>query len=48
MGRITKAIRSSRETARNHREISHAIERAATPAMREEIILMAQRQGYNR
>jgi hypothetical protein len=48
MNRITRAIRSSRETARNRREIGRAIERAATPAMRDEIILMAQRQGYPR
>ncbi len=48
MSRITNAIRSSREIARNRREIGRAIERAATPAMRDEIILMAQRQGYSR
>jgi hypothetical protein len=48
MSRITNAIRSSREISRNRREIGRAIERAATPAMRDEIILMAQRQGYSR
>ena len=48
MSRITKAIRSNRELARNRREIGRAIDRAATPAMRDEIILMAQRQGYSR
>ncbi|MET3805661.1 hypothetical protein ABIB25_002665 [Nakamurella sp. UYEF19] len=48
MSRITNAIRSNREISRNRREIGRAIERAATPAMRDEIILMAQRQGYTR
>lgn len=48
MSRIANAIRSSREVSRNRREIGRAIERAATPAMRDEIILMAQRQGYSR
>ncbi len=45
MSRITNAIRSNREISRNRRELGRAIERAATPAMRDEIILMAQRQG---
>ena len=48
MSRITNAIRSNREISRNRRELGRAIERAATPAMRDEIILMAQRQGVNR
>lgn len=48
MSRITTAIRNSRENARNRREIGRAIERAATPAMRDEIILMAQRQRFPR
>lgn len=48
MSRITNAIRKSRESSRNRREIGRALERAATPAMRDEIILMAQRQGYTR
>ncbi len=47
MNRITQAIRSSRQVSRNRREIGRAIERASTPAMRDEIILMAQRQGFN-
>ena len=45
MSRIGNAIRNSRQGARNRREIGRAIDRAATPAMRDEIILMAQRQG---
>lgn len=46
MSRITNAIRNSRTDARNRREISRAIERAATPSMRDEIIMIAQRQGF--
>jgi len=46
MNRITKLIRSNRETSRNRRELGRAIDRAATPAMRDEIILMAQRHGH--
>ena len=48
MSRITNAIRSSRANARNRREIGRAIERAATPAMRDEIIVMMQRQMIQR
>jgi len=48
MSRITQSIRTSREQSRNRRELGRAIERAATPAMRDEIILMAQRQGLTR
>ena len=48
MSRISTAIRTSRENSRNRRDIGRAIERAATPAMRDEIILMAQRQGVQR
>ena len=47
MNRITNALRKSRENSRNSREIGRAIERAATPSMRDEIILMAQRQRQN-
>lgn len=45
MSRLAKAIRSHRENTRNHRAVNYAIERAATPAMRDEIILLAQRQN---
>jgi len=48
MSRITQSIRTSREQSRNRRELGRAIERAATPAMRDEIILMAQRQALTR
>ena len=48
MSRITQSIRTSRELSRNRRELGRAIQRAATPAMRDEIILMAQRQGLTR
>ena len=48
MSRITQSIRTNRELSRNRRALSRAIERAGTPAMRDEIILMAQRQGLSR
>jgi len=44
MSRLAKAIRSHRENARTPREVSRAIDQASTPAMRDELILMAQRQ----
>lgn len=45
MSRVAKAIRSRRELNRNRREIDRAITNAATPAMRDELILVAQRHG---
>ena len=48
MSRITNALRANRDKSRNRREIGRAIERAATPTMRDEIIVMAQRQNYLR
>jgi hypothetical protein len=38
-------MRSRRELNRNRREIERAITNAATPAMRDELILVAQRSG---
>ena len=46
MSRLTKAIRTHRDDTRTRRAINHAIDRAATPALRDELILMVQRQGY--
>lgn len=43
MSRLAKAIRSHRETIRTRRELDRAIGNAATPAMRDELILVAQR-----
>ena len=45
MSRLTKAIRSHREMARTRRELDRAIANASTPAMRDELILVAQRGG---
>lgn len=45
MSRLTKAIRSHRETARTRRELDRAIANASTPALRDELILVAQRGG---
>jgi len=44
MSRLAQAIRSRREIARTRREVSRAIDQAPTPAMRDELILIAQRQ----
>ncbi|WP_196073351.1 hypothetical protein [Nakamurella alba] len=45
MTTLAKAIRSRRESARTRRAVNRAIDAASTPAMRDELILMAQRSG---
>ena len=45
MSRLGKAIRSHREVTRTRRELDRAISSAATPAMRDELIIVAQRHG---
>lgn len=45
MSRLAKAIQSHREINRTRRELDRAITNAATPAMRDELILVAQRNG---
>ncbi len=45
MPRLVKAIRSRREISRTRRELNRAIRNAATPSMRDELILVAQRAG---
>jgi hypothetical protein len=45
MSRLVKVIRSHREISRTRRELNRAISNAATPAMRDELILVAQRGG---
>ena len=45
MSRLAKAVRSRREISRNRRVIDRAIQHAATPAMRDELIMVAQREG---
>jgi hypothetical protein len=43
MTRIAEAVRSRRQNIRSRRELSYAIIGAATPGMRDELILLAQR-----
>lgn len=45
MTNLAKAIRSRRETSRTRRLVTRAIENAPTPSMRDELIVIAQRQG---
>ena len=45
MSRLVQAVRSHRENTRNRRELSRAITNASTPAMRDELIMVAQRDG---
>jgi hypothetical protein len=45
MSRLTKVIRSHREMSRTRRELNRAISNATTPAMRDELIMVAQRSG---
>jgi hypothetical protein len=45
MSRLVKVIRSRREVAHTRRELYRAIANATTPAMRDELILVAQRDG---
>jgi len=48
MSRITNAIKASRVNSRNHRDLVRAISQAATPSMRDELLLLAQRQNFSR
>lgn len=43
MSSLAKAIRSRREISRTRRALNVAISNAATPAMRDELIMVAQR-----
>jgi hypothetical protein len=45
VSRVVKAVRSYREISRTRRELNRAIANATTPAMRDELILVAQRGG---
>jgi len=45
MSRLAKAIQSHRENTRTRRALNNAIGSAVTPAMRDELILVAQRSG---
>ena len=47
MSRLGKALQSRREVNRTRRELARAISNASTPAMRDELIIVAQRgQGF--
>ena len=41
---IAAKVRARRVEARNRRAVNRAVASAATPAMRDEILIMAQRQ----
>jgi hypothetical protein len=43
MSRLARAIRSRRENSRNRQALEQAISNAATPSMRDDLILAAQR-----
>jgi hypothetical protein len=45
---ITAKLRARRVESRNRRSLSRALAQAKTPAMREEIIAVAQRQNVSR
>jgi hypothetical protein len=46
MSRLVKVIRSRRNAKRTRRELNRAIANASTPAMRDELIMVAQRDGF--
>lgn len=45
MSSLAKAIRSHRDMSRTRRAVNRAISQAVTPAMRDELIFSARRQG---
>ncbi len=45
MSNIAREFRNHREIARTRRAVNRAISQASTPGMRDELILIAQRQG---
>ncbi|MBA8793465.1 hypothetical protein FHX74_001070 [Friedmanniella endophytica] len=48
MSRLFQAIRTRQVDARQRRELNRAIATAATPAMRDELVLAAQRSAFDR
>jgi len=44
MSRLAESLRNHRRAARDRRAIERAITNAATPALRDELIMVAQRQ----
>ena len=47
MSRLSKAIRNHRASSRNRREFDRALQ-FATPSMRNELLVLAQRQDLTR
>lgn len=47
MGHIAQSFRARRQASRTRRLINEAIDRASTPALRDELILVAQRESTN-
>ena len=45
MSKFTRTLRNHQIAARNRRAVNRAIDEASTPAMRNELIVMAQNQG---
>jgi hypothetical protein len=45
MSTLATTLRNHRLAARNRRAVNRAIDEASTPAMRNELIVMAQNQG---
>ncbi len=45
MRSVAKAIRSHRESSKNRRAISRAIDNAASRSMRDELLILAQRSS---
>lgn len=43
---IASRLRARRSRNRNRRAVEHAVARAATPAMRDELLVIAQQQLY--
>ena len=45
MSRLAEVIRTHHEISRTRRQLERAISNAATPSLRDELILVAQRAG---
>ena len=48
MSTITNTLRARRQAARTRRALNRAINTAATPSMRDELIIVAQRHSLSR
>ncbi len=47
MSRFTQIVRNRRNTAKTRRAVNRALDRAATPAVRDELRAMALAQGLS-